>query len=206
MTPEIENKVGGDDPHRGSSLEVLRVFFKLGVSSFGGPIAHIGYFHEEFVVRRRWLSEQAFVDLIALCQFLPGPASSQTGFPIGLIRAGYGGALAAWAGFTLPSAILMVLFACGASTLSGPLGAGLANRANWRTIGPIEIGISEARRTFYWLPWFGGGLATARSGAVQAHGRVILEDQVLEVRAKGKQLWLLRRKRRADSVEDRPLG
>jgi Chromate transporter len=84
VTPEIENKVGGDDPHRGSSLEVLRVFFKLGVSSFGGPIAHIGYFHEEFVVRRRWLSEQAFVDLVALCQFLPGPASSQTGFPIGL--------------------------------------------------------------------------------------------------------------------------
>jgi hypothetical protein len=125
---------------------------------------------------------------------------------LGLIRAGYGGALAAWAGFTLPSAILMVLFAYGASALSGPLGAGLANRANWRTIGPIEIGISEARRTFYRLPWFGGGLATARSGAVQAHGRVILEDQVLEVRAKGKQLWLLRRKRRADSVEDRPLG
>jgi chromate transporter len=123
--PEIEGKAAGDDSHRGSSLEVLRVFSKLGVSSFGGPIAHIGYFREEFVVRRRWLSEQAFVDLVALCQFLPGPASSQTGFSIGLIRAGYGGALAAWTGFTLPSAILMVLFAYGAGTLSGPLGAGL---------------------------------------------------------------------------------
>jgi chromate transporter len=122
---EIENKATGNDSHPGSSLEVLRVFFKLGVSSFGGPIAHIGYFREEFVVRRHWLSEQAFVDLVALCQFLPGPASSQTGFSIGLIRAGYGGALAAWAGFTLPSAILMVLFAYGAGTLSGPLGAGL---------------------------------------------------------------------------------
>jgi chromate transporter len=104
---------------------VFRVFLKLGLSSFGGPIAHIGYFREEFVVRRRWLSEQTFVDLVALCQFLPGPASSQTGFAIGLIRAGYAGALAAWTGFTLPSAILLVLFAYGAGALSGPIGAGL---------------------------------------------------------------------------------
>ena len=95
------NGAAGNDPRAGSPLEVFRVFLKLGVSSFGGPIAHIGYFREEFVVRRRWLSEQTFVDLVALCQFLPGPASSQTGFAIGLIRAGYGGALAAWAGFTL---------------------------------------------------------------------------------------------------------
>ena len=109
----------------GSPLEVLRVFFKLGVSSFGGPIAHIGYYREEFVVRRRWLDEQAFVDLVALCQFLPGPASSQIGFSVGLMRAGYGGALAAWTGFTLPSAILLVLFAYGADTLSGPIGFGL---------------------------------------------------------------------------------
>ena len=109
----------------GSPLEVLRVFFKLGVTSFGGPIAHIGYFHEEFVVRRRWLDERAFVDLVALCQFLPGPASSQVGFSIGLMRAGYAGGLAAWTGFTLPSAIVMVLFAYGAGALSGPLGAGL---------------------------------------------------------------------------------
>jgi chromate transporter len=115
--------VGGR--HAGSPLEVFRVFLKLGISSFGGPIAHIGYFREEFVVRRRWLGEPTFVDLVALCQFLPGPASSQTGFAIGLIRAGYGGALAAWAGFTLPSAILMVLFAYGAGTLSGPIGTGL---------------------------------------------------------------------------------
>jgi len=110
---------------RGSPLEVLRVYFKLGVSSFGGPIAHIGYFREEFVVRRRWLGEQAFVDLVALCQFLPGPASSQVGFSIGLMRAGYAGALAAWAGFTLPSAIILILFAYGASSLVGPFGTGL---------------------------------------------------------------------------------
>jgi chromate transporter len=113
------------DRRAGSPLEVFRVFLKLGISSFGGPIAHIGYFREEFVVRRRWLSEPTFVDLVALCQFLPGPASSQTGFAVGLMRAGYGGALAAWAGFTLPSAILMVLFAYGAGALSGPVGAGL---------------------------------------------------------------------------------
>jgi chromate transporter len=109
----------------GSPLEVLRVFLKLGLSSFGGPIAHIGYFREEFVVSRRWLDEQAFVDLVALCQFLPGPASSQVGFSIGLLRAGYAGAAAAWIGFTLPSAIILVLFAYGASTLSGAAGAGL---------------------------------------------------------------------------------
>jgi chromate transporter len=120
-----EDKATINEQHRGSSLEVLRVFFKLGLSSFGGPIAHIGYFREEFVVRRRWLNEQTFADLVALCQFLPGPASSQTGFAIGLIRAGYSGALAAWTGFTLPSAFLMVLFAYGAGTLSGPLGAGV---------------------------------------------------------------------------------
>src|ERR1700691_1234243 len=103
----------------GSPLEVLLVYLKLGVSSFGGPIAHIGYFREEFVVRRRWLDDQAFVDLVALCQFLPGPASSPTGFSIGLMRAGYRGGLAAWTGFTLPSAIVMGLFAFGAGTLRG---------------------------------------------------------------------------------------
>ncbi len=109
----------------GTPAEVLRVFSKLGVSCFGGPIAHIGYFREEFVVRRRWLDEQAFVDLVALCQFLPGPASSQVGFSIGLMRGGYLGGLAAWTGFTLPSAIILVLFAYGASALSGPIGTGL---------------------------------------------------------------------------------
>ena len=94
-------KAAADGGHLGSPLEVLRVFLKLGVSRFGGPIAHIGYFREEFVVRRRWLDEQSYVDLVALCQFLPGPASSQVGFSIGLMRAGYVGGLAAWTGFTL---------------------------------------------------------------------------------------------------------
>ena len=109
----------------GSPTEVLWAFLKLGLTSFGGPIAHLGYFREEFVVRRRWLDEQAFTGLAALCQFLPGPASSQVGFAIGLKRAGFTGALAAWTGFTLPSALALVLFAYGAGALGGPTGAGL---------------------------------------------------------------------------------
>jgi chromate transporter len=108
-----------------SPFEVLLAFAKLGVTCFGGPIAHIGYFREEFVVRRRWLDEHAYADLVALCQFLPGPASSQVGFSIGLMRGGYLGGLAAWTAFTLPSAILLILFAYGANALQGPIGTGL---------------------------------------------------------------------------------
>src|SRR5712692_3980304 len=93
------------DQQADSPLAVLLAFLKLGVTCFGGPIAHIGYFREEFVVRRRWLDEQDYADLVALCQFLPGPASSQVAFSIGLMRSGYLGGLAAWTGFTLPSAI-----------------------------------------------------------------------------------------------------
>ena len=113
------------EERRARALEVLLAFSKLGASSFGGPIAHIGYFREEFVVRRRWLDEHAYADLVGLCQFLPGPASSQVGFSLGLMRAGYLGGLAAWTGFTLPSAIALVLFAHGASALQGSLGTGL---------------------------------------------------------------------------------
>src|SRR6201981_2498580 len=109
----------------GSAFEVLRIFLKLGLSSFGGPIAHIGYFREEFVSRRRWLDEQAYADLVALCQFLPGPASSQVGFSIGLVRAGFRGGIAAWTGFTLPSAIALLLFAHGVGSLGGVVGTGL---------------------------------------------------------------------------------
>jgi len=93
--------------------EVLRAFLRLGLISFGGPVAHIGYFREEFVARRRWLDDAAFSDLVGLCQFLPWPASSQLGFSIGLLRAGFVGGLAAWTGFTLPSAIALTLVAFG---------------------------------------------------------------------------------------------
>jgi chromate transporter len=109
---------------RGSVWEVLLVFLRLGLTSFGGPIAHLGYFHDEFVVRRRWLGEKTYADLVALCQFLPGPASSQVGIAIGLSRAGYLGSLAAWIGFTLPSAIALVLFAYGVEAFGGARGGG----------------------------------------------------------------------------------
>ncbi len=110
---------------RGRVREVFHAFLLLGLTSFGGPIAHLGYFRTEFVERRRWLSEQAYADLVALCQFLPGPASSQVGFALGLLRGGHWGALAAWAAFTLPSAIILVLFALGAALLEGPISQGI---------------------------------------------------------------------------------
>lgn len=119
----VPRGVGPERP--GSALEVLLIFLRLGVTCFGGPIAHIGYFRDEFVVRRRWLNERAYADHVGLCQFLPGPASNQVGFSIGLMRAGYAGGFAAWAGFTLPSALILVLFAYGANALAGPTGAGL---------------------------------------------------------------------------------
>src|SRR3982751_6633383 len=101
----------------GGAGEVFLVFLKLGLTSFGGPIAHLGYFREEFVARRRWLDEKTYADLVALCQFLPGPASSQVGFAIGVARGrGLHGGLAAWLGFTLPSALALVLFAQGAAS------------------------------------------------------------------------------------------
>ena len=100
-----------DAAQSGSVVEVFRVALQLGLTSFGGPIAHLGYFHREYVARRRWLSEATYLDLVALCQFLPGPASSQVGIGVGLLRAGWGGALAAWVGFTLPSAIALTAFA-----------------------------------------------------------------------------------------------
>lgn len=102
---------------RWAALEVLWVALRLGLTSFGGPIAHLGYFREEYVVQRRWLDETSYADVVALCQFLPGPASSQVGIAVGYIRAGMAGGLAAWIGFTLPSALALVLFAYGVEEL-----------------------------------------------------------------------------------------
>ncbi|WP_397453292.1 chromate efflux transporter [Pseudomonas sp. NA-150] len=121
MSVESSNKVVASD----SAWSVFLVFLRLGLTSFGGPIAHLGYFREEFVARRQWLSERSFVDLVALCQFLPGPASSQVGLALGLSRAGFSGAVAAWAGFTLPSAVILVLFAQGMSTWGSAVPSGL---------------------------------------------------------------------------------
>ena len=108
-----------------SAWLVFLIFLRLGLTSFGGPIAHLGYFRTEFVSRRQWLSERSFADLVALCQFLPGPASSQVGFALGLTRAGYAGAFAAWTGFTLPSAILLAALGMGLSNWGGHVPTGV---------------------------------------------------------------------------------
>jgi len=132
---------------KGSALEVLGIFLRLGLTCFGGPIAHIGYFRDEFILRRRWLDEQTYADLVALCQFLPGPASSQTGFSIGLMRAGALGGLAAWAGFTLPSAILLVIFAYGADALGGTIGGGLLHGLKLVAVAIVAQAVCGMART-----------------------------------------------------------
>jgi chromate transporter len=132
---------------KGTPLEVLAAFLKLGVSAFGGPIAHLGYFREEFVTRRRWLDEATYADLVALCQFLPGPASSQVGFGLGLMRAGPLGALAAWTGFTLPSAVLMIAAAYGAAAMSGQLAKGLVHGLKLVAVAVIAQAVLGMART-----------------------------------------------------------
>ena len=100
-------------------FEVLLAALKLGLTSFGGPVAHLGYFRDEYVVRRKWLTDDAYADLVALCQFLPGPASSQVGMAVGMTRAGFAGGVAAWLGFTLPSAVLLIAFGYGVAAFDG---------------------------------------------------------------------------------------
>lgn len=108
-----------------SRWNIFLIFLRLGLTSFGGPVAHLGYFRQEFVTRRQWLSDRSYADLVALCQFLPGPASSQVGIALGLSRSGYAGALAAWAGFTLPSAIVLIVFALGLASYGDLMPAGV---------------------------------------------------------------------------------
>lgn len=123
-SPDLGSK---DTNHKmnGSAGEVFRAFLKLGLTSFGGPIAHLGYFRDELVVRRKWLDETAYADLVALCQFLPGPASSQVGFSLGVLRGnGLLGGLAAWFAFTMPSALILFAFAMGAAAFTGPVAEG----------------------------------------------------------------------------------
>jgi len=109
-------------PTRGSAPEVFITFLKLGLTSFGGPIAHLGYFHHELIERRKWVDESVYAQLVALCQFIPGPASSQLGFALGLLRGGWAGAIAAFLAFTLPSALLLFAFAAFLPYLSGTVG------------------------------------------------------------------------------------
>ena len=114
----------GDRPAQGTPGEVFTTFLKLGLTSFGGPIAHLGYFREELVNQRKWLSDHRYADLVALCQFLPGPASSQVGFALGTMRAGWLGGLAAFIAFTVPSALILFVFAMTAARVAGPIGTG----------------------------------------------------------------------------------
>ncbi len=131
----------------GTAAEVFGVFLKLGVTSFGGPIAHLGYFRAEIVQRRAWLDDASYADLVALCQFLPGPASSQVGFGIGLHRAGLRGALAAFVAFTLPSAALMTAFAFGASLFAGTIGSGLLMGLKLVAVAVIAQAVLSMART-----------------------------------------------------------
>lgn len=126
---------------------VFMVFLRLGLTSFGGPVAHLGFFRDEFVVRRRWLSEHSYGDLIALCQFLPGPASSQVGMALGLSRAGYRGALAAWAGFTLPSAIVLIVFALGIARYGDGMAAGLLHGLKVAAVAVVAQAVWGMART-----------------------------------------------------------
>lgn len=188
------------DTIRHSVREVFLVFLQLGLTSFGGPAAHLGYFREAFVVQRRWLGEQAYADLVALCQFLPGPASSQVGMGLGLMRAGYGGALAAWAGFTLPSAILLVLAAQGLVHWGSAVPPGLLHGLHLAAIavilqavwsmgkafcrGPVQLALMLAATLVvmgwgaHWAGWVivmlalagGAGVLLLRSGSTGAAG------------------------------------
>src|SRR6185437_167846 len=113
----MSSPVLAESGHRHSWLSVFLAFLRLGLTSFGGPVAHLGYFRNAFVAQRKWLDEAAYSDIIALCQFLPGPASSQVGITIGILRAGLPGAFAAWLGFSGPSALAMIAFGYGVAEL-----------------------------------------------------------------------------------------
>ncbi|MEO8847430.1 MAG: chromate efflux transporter [Casimicrobiaceae bacterium] len=145
----IASKEGADSAlfQTGSALEVGTEFLKLGLSSFGGPIAHLGYFHREFVERRRWLDEEHFGQLLALCQFLPGPASSQLGFSIGLVRAGWAGAICAFIGFTLPSAALLFVFAAMSDYLAGAWGQSAIHGLKLVAVAVVAQGVLGMART-----------------------------------------------------------
>ena len=129
------------ESRRGSPLEVLVVFLRLGLTSFGGPVAHLGYFREEIVARRKWLEEEAYADLVALCQFLPGPASSQVGIALGLRRAGLPGGLAAWLGFTTPSAVGLILFAYGVAFFGDVEGAGWLSGLKTAAVAVVALAV-----------------------------------------------------------------
>lgn len=152
-----------------AALEVLLVFTRLGLTSFGGPVAHLGYFREEFVLRRRWMTEEEYADLVALCQFLPGPASSQVGMAVGLRRAGHLGMFLAWLAFTLPSAVALAVFAFVFGALGGPALAG-GEPAGWI----IGLGCAVVAVVAQAVLGMAGNLASGRLTAAIAVGAFVL--------------------------------
>ena len=164
-------------PFNGGALDIFLIFLRLGCLSFGGPVAHLGYFREEFVERRRWLTDIDYAQIVALAQSLPGPASSQVGFALGLNRAGVAGGLAAWLGFTLPSAVLMLAFALGHALFASRIGLAIlhglqlvavavvaqAVMTMWRNLVPDRsraiLAIAAAALVLFLPPSFGTPLA-----------------------------------------------
>ena len=149
--------------------EVLLVACKLGLTSFGGPVAHLGYFRDEYVTRRKWLDEAAYADLVALCQFLPGPASSQVGMAVGMTRAGIGGGVAAWLGFTLPSALLLILFGYGMTALDHLATAGWLSGLKVVAVAVVAFAVYGMARTLAPDPPCLGGGGHRHRHAVLAH-------------------------------------
>jgi chromate transporter len=167
---------------RPSLTEIFLVALRLGCTSFGGPIAHLAFFREEYVVKRRWLDEAHYADLVALCQFLPGPASSQTGFGVGYLQRGLAGGLAAWLGFTLPSALLMIGFALGVASLGNPGTAGWLKGLKVAAVAVVAQAVWMMGRNLcpdwprralalvaaglvLWLPWAWSQIAVIAAGA-----------------------------------------
>jgi chromate transporter len=173
-----------------SPLDVFLAFLKQGLTAFGGPVAHIGYFRREFVERRGWISEAAFADLLALTQFLPGPASSQMGMAIGLRQGGLGGALAAFAGFTLPAAVAMLLFAEFSREISDRYGEGWVHGLKLAAAAVVLQALIQMARTLARGPIRAGMAIGATAGLVVVHGAVAQSAAIAAGALFG--LWLLR--------------
>lgn len=183
--------------------QIFLIFLRLGLTSFGGPVAHLGYFRDEFVVRRRWLDEARYADLVALCQLLPGPASSQTGMALGMGRCGYRGALAAWAGFTLPSALIMVLFALGLARHGDLLPSAVLHGLKIVAVAVVAQAVWGMARSLcadaprVTMMTFAAGMVLATPGAATQIG-VILAAGLAGLR------WFRPEQSRADELADDP--
>src|SRR5580704_17432532 len=162
----------------GSPAEVLQASLQLGLTSFGGPIAHLGYFNREYVRKRRWLSAGEYAALVSLCQLLPGPTSSQVGFLIGLRRAGIVGALAAWIGFTLPSAVFMYAFAVLAPRGSGPLMQAVLHGLMLTALVVVSQAVWSMARTSC-PDWRRATIALAAAAILASHSNGVLQFLVL---------------------------